>query len=127
MTEVGKFYAHSGEDGWYYYVYGSRDQKPPGGHLKNELASLVCIESTNGDVAVIRSGPAQSDSYATAFTKGELAKTLEYYKTHDRARIFIEREKSRAFRSWGLPGGPGEPSFSSVHSFPDGMIGKLKY
>ena len=102
--EVGKFYDHAGSDQWYYFVYGN------GGHGKgdawgsrprNELSDLVCYQAVYGDIAVVRSGPADR-VYPEEFTHSELCKAVEYYKNEDRARVFTEREKSRMMRRWGI-------------------------
>ncbi|KAL8637060.1 MAG: hypothetical protein Q9226_009166, partial [Calogaya cf. arnoldii] len=37
VMEAGKFYDHTGEDKWYYYVYGHSDGGP-----KNEAVSRAC-------------------------------------------------------------------------------------
>ena len=92
--EVGKFYDHEGTDSWYYYVYGEEGSSQP----KNEAASLVCYRKMKGDIAVIRSGPAGTDT-PEYFTQRELSAAVEFYKTHDRSKVFNEREKSRFSRS----------------------------
>ena len=122
MEEIGKFYIHTGDDHWYYYVYGSIEQNPPAGQLKNELASLICYGTVYSDVAVVRSGPL-GKAYSEVFTKGELAKTLEFYKTNDRGEVFLERERSRTYRNLGMPKDSGR-SFNVFHSFPGGAIGQ---
>ena len=95
--EVGKFYDHNGTDSWYYYVYGEEGSSQP----KNEAASLVCYKKMKGDIAVIRSGPAGTDT-PEYFTQRELSEAVEFYKTHDRSKVFHEREKSRMSRSMGM-------------------------
>ena len=95
--EVGKFYDHKGTDSWYYYVYGEEGSSRP----KNEAASLVCYKKMKGDIAVIRSGPAGTDT-PEYFTQKELSEAVEFYKTHDRSKIFTEREKSRISHSMGM-------------------------
>ncbi|KAI4119311.1 MAG: hypothetical protein LQ338_007295 [Usnochroma carphineum] len=99
-SEVGKFYDHQGSDTWYYFVYGqtrAQEEGKPG----NEIADLVCGGPQFGDVAVIRSGPAGTDTPET-FTKSALAKTLEFYKTHSSSAVFSEREKSRFGKNTGF-------------------------
>lgn len=96
-TEVGKFYDHKGTDSWYYYVYGDEGSSQP----KNEAASLVCYKKIKGDIAVIRSGPAGTDT-PEYFTQKELSEAVEFYKTHDRSKVFHEREKSRFSSSMGM-------------------------
>ena len=95
--EVGKFYDHKGTDSWYYYVYGEEGSSQP----KNEAASLVCYKKMKGDIAVIRSGPAGTDT-PEYFTQRELSEAVEFYKTHDRLKVFHEREKSRMSKSMGM-------------------------
>lgn len=100
--EVGKFYDHAGSDQWYYFVYGdggSPDAR--GSRLRNELSDLVCYQAVYGDIAVIRSGPADG-VYPEEFTHGELCRAVEYYKHEDRASVFAQREKSRMMRRWGI-------------------------
>ena len=103
--EVGKFYDHKGTDSWYYYIYGEEGSSQP----MNEAASLVCYKKMKGDIAVIRSGPAGTDT-PEYFTQRELSEAVEFYKTHDRSKVFHEREKSRMSRSMGINLG-GVPHF----------------
>ena len=103
--EVGKFYDHKGTDSWYYYIYGEEGSSQP----MNEAASLVCYKKIKGDIAVIRSGPAGTDT-PEYFTQRELSGAVEFYKTHDRSKVFHEREKSRMSRSMGMNLG-GVPHF----------------
>lgn len=93
--EVGKFYDHKGSDTWYYYAYGPRHSSTANTSAKNEAASLCCGWIVYGDIAVIRSGPANSNNYPEEFTKAELVKTLEFYRTEDTHDVFQQREKSR--------------------------------
>src|SRR5271154_7013456 len=74
IDEVGKFYDHKGSDTWYYYVYGPSHSSRANTSAKNEAANLCCWRTVYGDVAVIRSGPADSNKYAEKFTKVELIK-----------------------------------------------------
>ena len=106
--EVGKFYDHTGEDGWYYYVYGDErafdNKKSSSGLPLNEAAGLVCHKRpVYGDVAIVRSGPVGSE-YAEEFTRTELATALEFYKTNERDQVFMLRERSRMARVTGWPG-----------------------
>lgn len=94
-NEMGKFYDHAGTTSWYYYVYGSSEHI--GTPTKNEAASLVCFQPVNGDVAVVRSGPADAD-YEENIVKEDLVNAVEFHKTHDRGKVFLGREESR-FRS----------------------------
>ena len=59
VSEVGRFYDHTGDDRWYYFVYGQEDawQGKEPTLPKNELASKACGRDLWGDVVVIRSGP----------------------------------------------------------------------
>ena len=103
-NEAGKFYSHQGEDTWYYYVYSppvSSKSRPP----KNEVASRCLGKTVYGDVAVVRSGPADSDQYPERFSKTDLFHTSEFYKTRDPSQIFAEREKSGFGRAVGFPEG----------------------
>ena len=90
--EAGKFYDSLGSNQWYYYVYGNSTRDKP----VNEVASRVCHSGqVRGDVVVIRSGPAGLDT-PEEFTKAELCRDLEFYKTRNAQGVFAEREKSRA-------------------------------
>jgi hypothetical protein len=93
--EVGKFYDHKGSDTWYYYAYGPRHSSTANTSTKNEAASLCCGRTVYGDIAIIRSGPADSNDYPEEFTKAELVKALEFYRTEDTRDVFSQREKSR--------------------------------
>ena len=93
IDEVGKFYDHRDTDTWYYYVYGPRQSSGADTYAKNEAASLCCGRTVYGDVAVVRSGPVDSNNYPEKFTKGELIKTLEFYQTEDTHYVFSKREK----------------------------------
>jgi hypothetical protein len=100
VEEIGKFYDHHGADTWYYYVYGpgiSRRNLS----AKNEIVSLCTGKTIFGDVAVVRSGPVDSSDYPTSFSKAELARTAEFYRTADPSVVFAEREKIRAMRKLG--------------------------
>ncbi|KAL9132665.1 MAG: hypothetical protein Q9175_006159 [Cornicularia normoerica] len=106
--EVGKFYDHLGTDKWYYYAYGdARAFNAKSGLPVNEAAGLVCHKKTvYGDIGIVRSGPMGS-SFAEEFSKMELTKAVEFYRTNDKDKVFAQREKSRAMRAFGgmMPGG----------------------
>jgi hypothetical protein len=102
IDEVGKFYDQKGSDTWYYYVYGPSHSSRANTSAKNEAASLCCGRTVYGDVAVIRSGPADSNNYPEKFTKVELIKTLEFYRMEDTRDVFQQREKSRVSRKLGI-------------------------
>ena len=102
IDEVGKFYDQKGSDTWYYYVYGPDQASSANTSTKNEVASLCCGRTVYGDVVVIRSGPADSIDIPEKFTKAELVKTLEFYRTEDTCEVFVQREKSRASRKFGI-------------------------
>jgi hypothetical protein len=102
VDEVGKFYDRKGSDTWYYYVYGPRQSSDTNTSARNEAASLCCGWIVYGDVAVIRSGPADSNNYPEKFTKAELIKDLEYYRTEDTHDVFQQREKSRMSKRLGI-------------------------
>jgi hypothetical protein len=100
VTEVGKFYGHDGADTWYYFAYGPRISLASSSP-KNEVASLCTGQIIVGDVAVIRSGPVDSNDYPTSFSKTELVRTAEFYRIADPRMVFAERERARAMRKWG--------------------------
>lgn len=104
--EVGKFYDHLGTDKWYYYVYGdARAFHPKSGLPVNEAAGLICPKGkVYGDIGIVRSGPLEA-SFPEEFSKMELAKAVEFYKTNDKDKVFSQREMSRSMRSFGVPGG----------------------
>lgn len=99
-AEAGKFYGHSGADTWYYYAYGPGTSQATSSP-KNEVASLCTGRRIVGDVAVVRSGPLESTDYATSFSKANLVKTAEFYRTANPNVVFAEREKTRAMRKFG--------------------------
>jgi hypothetical protein len=101
--EVGKFYDHSGADQWYYYVYGAADAYTHKRFPLNEVGGLICYEPVHGDIAVVRSGPADA-KYPAEIKLKDLKAAIEFHKTHDRRRIFAEREKSRFSKKFGLQG-----------------------
>jgi len=110
--EAGKFYSHQGDDTWYYYVYSP--PTPAGSSPQKNAVASQCIGKTiYGDVAVVRSGPGDSDNYPVCFSKTDLIKTNEFYKTRAPRQIFAEREASRLARKSGLPKGffDGVPHF----------------
>ncbi|KAI4168609.1 MAG: hypothetical protein LQ343_006273 [Gyalolechia ehrenbergii] len=72
--EMGKFYDHLGTDSWYYFVYGQTKAKNEG-KPRNTVAARLCSTTPYGDVAIIRSGPANTYTPET-FTKATLVKTL---------------------------------------------------
>jgi MYND finger len=105
VTQVGKFYSHDGADTWYYFAYGPHIS-PASSSPKNEVASLCIGQRIVGDVAVIRSGPVDSNDYSTSFSKMELVRTAEYYRTANPRVVFVEREEARAMRKWGFSSRP---------------------
>jgi MYND finger protein len=112
-NEAGKFFPHQGDDTWHYYVYSPptpAGSSPP----KNAVASRCTGRTIYGDVAVLRSGFTDFDTnYPVCFSKTDLIRTNEFYKTRDPRQIFSEREKSRFTRTSGLPEGflDGVPHF----------------
>lgn len=100
VEEAGKFYGHEGADTWYYYAYGPRISLASSSP-KNEVASLCTGRGIVGDVAVVRSSPLESTDYATSFSKTNLVKTAEFYRTANPNVVFAEREKTRAMRKVG--------------------------
>ncbi|KAL9002351.1 MAG: hypothetical protein Q9188_004705 [Gyalolechia gomerana] len=98
--EMGKFYDHLGTDSWYYFVYGQTKGKDQG-KPQNTVAARLCPTTPYGDVAIIRSGPANTYTPET-FTKATLVKTLAYYKTQSSSQVFSEREKSRLGKITGF-------------------------
>ncbi|RDW76629.1 zinc finger MYND domain-containing protein [Aspergillus mulundensis] len=96
--EAGKFYSHQdGVDTWYYYAYGGTGPGP-----ENKLASRLIGRKQKGDVAIVRSGPADSNDYPHKFGKADLVATAKFYRTNSPAQVFQEREQSRVFRKMGL-------------------------
>lgn len=71
----------------------------------NQVTSRCIGEEMRGDVALVRSGPAEATDYPETFTKGELAKTANYYRKDHPQQIFAQREKSRFGRKSGFPPG----------------------
>jgi hypothetical protein len=116
VDDVGKFYDHKGSDSWYYYVYGqySPGESPQNiSAPKNELVSRAVGLTAYGDAVVIRSGPADSNDYSEAFSRTELAKTLDWYKAgKDTRNVYSERERNRIMRHYALSGA-GIPHFTS--------------
>jgi len=102
VDEIGKFYDHKGSDTWYYYVYGPNQLSSVDTLPMNKAASRCCGRTVYGDVAVVRSGPVDSNNYPEEFTKAELIKDIEFYRTEDTDDVFQRREKSRAGRRWGI-------------------------
>ncbi|RDL38907.1 uncharacterized protein BP5553_03247 [Venustampulla echinocandica] len=101
----GKLYDHIGSDTWYYFAYGPELSATESTAMpENEVASRCIGRTIHGDIAVIRSGPVGPTNYAETFTKAELAKTAEFYKTVMPDTVFVEREQSRAMRKFGFPG-----------------------
>jgi len=100
VDQAGKFYDHNGADTWYYFAYGPR-MSAGNSSPKNEVASLCMGQTIFGDVAVVRSGPVDSTNYAVSFSKAELVKTAEFYRTANPSEVFADREMARAMRKWG--------------------------
>jgi hypothetical protein len=104
VGEAGKFYSHQNVDTWYYYAYcpsTSRDSSL----VKNEIASRCIGKIVLGDIAVIRSGPVESNQYAESFSKTDLVKTVQFYRTAVPQEVFAKREHSRILRNLGIPQG----------------------
>ena len=101
VEEMGKFYDHHGADTWYYDLYGSGTSREDSSR-KNEIASLCVGKTIFGDVAIVRSGPADSSHYRVLFSKAELLRTAEFYRTADPRVVFAEREKTRVMRKYGF-------------------------
>ncbi|OQE93514.1 hypothetical protein PENNAL_c0005G09723 [Penicillium nalgiovense] len=108
--EAGKFYPQMDIDTWYYYAYESSAQNLP----VNELASHCLGRTVKGDVAVVRSSPGDINGYKVSFTKLDLTKTIDYYKTADSRQVFQQREQSRLSRKLGMPANSlkGVPHFN---------------
>jgi hypothetical protein len=94
---VGKFYSHNNIDTWYYEIFCNSGFIK--GSRKNAFSSLLCSEECYGDLAIIKAAP-DGLEYHPSMEKGELCKTIEFYKTHDRNEIFQKRERSLANRDW---------------------------
>jgi hypothetical protein len=100
-TEVGKFYDHKGSNQWYYYVYGATDAFTNNLLPRNEVASLITFKPVYGDIAVVKSGPANAN-YNVNIKLSDLAAAVEFHKTHNRAQVFEEREMSRSTGNMGV-------------------------
>ncbi|KAF9240341.1 hypothetical protein DTO006G1_8223 [Penicillium roqueforti] len=98
--EAGKLYPEKNIDTWYYYMYQSAGFNLP----KNKLASQCLGRTVKGDVAVVRSSPDDVDGYDESFSKMDLVRTIDYYKTANSRQVFQQREHSRLPRKMGMPG-----------------------
>ena len=104
VKEAGKFYPHQESvDDWYFYMYASTASGLP----VNDIATRCSHNHRviRGDVAVVRSGPADYVNYEALFSKTELVKTINYYRTADPEHVFAARESSRFFRRFRFLGG----------------------
>jgi len=101
-----KFYSHHDVDNGFYFVYTTSARSSP----HNEIASRCCGSTIQGDVAVIISGPEDSNDYDETFTKTELLKTLDFYRKASPDTVSNERERSRIERKTGISL-DGVPSF----------------
>jgi hypothetical protein len=108
--EAGKFYPQKDIDTWYYYMYQSSAQNLP----VNKLASHCLGRTVKGDVAVVRSSPEDVDDYEESFTRTDLKKIIDYYKTANSRQVFQQREQSRLSRKLGMPADflEGVPQFN---------------
>ncbi|KAJ6179992.1 hypothetical protein N7519_010453 [Penicillium mononematosum] len=97
--EARKFYTQKDIDTWYYYMYQSSAPNLP----MNQLASHCLGRTVKGDVAVVKSSPEDIDDYEESFTKMDLMKTIDYYKTANSRQVFRQREQSRLSRKLGMP------------------------
>ncbi|KAL4790839.1 hypothetical protein BDV19DRAFT_393691 [Aspergillus venezuelensis] len=74
--EAGKCYSHKqGVDYWYYYAYGSGQNRGQ----ENKLASRLIGRPQYGDLALVRSGPDDSNNYPEEFSKAELERGEEVW------------------------------------------------
>ena len=121
-TEVGKFYDHRGEDGWYYFAYGEVtcfSAKESSSKTHNEVAGLFChSKPVYGDIAVLRSGPVGSE-YEESFTRKALADSIAFCKTIDPKTVFHERERNRTMKMFGMGGQDVKGSFQTGFVHPE--------
>ncbi|XHG06337.1 hypothetical protein AWENTII_009542 [Aspergillus wentii] len=54
-----------------------------------------------GDVVVVRSSPTDLN-YSEIFSKPELVKALDFYKTANPVRVFSERERAGLWGRWAF-------------------------
>jgi hypothetical protein len=101
VGEAGKFYSHQDVDIWYYYAY-SASTSGNSALPKNEIGSLCIGKAVFGDIAVVKSGPVDS-KYADSFSKMDLVKTAQFYRTAVPNEVFAKRERSRFLRNEGIP------------------------
>lgn len=101
VDEAGKFYPHDGDDMWYYYVYYDPERNNESSP-ENEIARRCLGWWVHGDVAVVRSSPMDSWDYSETFSRTELLKTTEYYRTANARDVFEEREHGRIAHKMGF-------------------------
>ncbi|KAG2418723.1 hypothetical protein HFD88_001824 [Aspergillus terreus] len=75
----------------------------------NEIASRCIGRTIHGDVAVIRSGPEQSNDYSETFSREELLRTSEFYRRNDPHEQFKKQERARISAMFG-----GIPGFANI-------------
>ncbi|KAJ5115985.1 hypothetical protein N7456_000333 [Penicillium angulare] len=98
-NEGGKFYSHDKSvHRWYYYLYNFADKNK----TQNEIASRCTGRTIYGDVAVVRSSPVGFNDYAKRFSRGELLRTLDFYRHNNPCSEFAERERTRCSIDIGL-------------------------
>ncbi|GFF16381.1 hypothetical protein ATEIFO6365_0005057100 [Aspergillus terreus] len=108
--EVGKFYSHRDADkDWYYYVYGQTTAADDKNLPHNDIASRCIGRTIHGDVAVIRSGPEQSNDYSETFSREELLRTSDFYRRNDPHEQFKKQERARISAMVG-----GIPGFANI-------------
>ncbi|KAL1846723.1 Methionine aminopeptidase 1 [Paecilomyces lecythidis] len=117
-NDAGKFYPPEGDD-WYYYAYCCQWSRS-GNLPENELASRMVGRKVRGDVAIVRSGPEDSNDYPERFSRTELLKVAEFYQWAVPRDIFAERERSRMARKYGF--GPKMLGIPLAFNDHDGMF-----
>lgn len=109
--EAGKFYSHEpNADTWYYYAYGFAGNEEP----ENKLASRLIGRPNNGVIAIVRSGPDDSNDYPVEMSQADILKTAAFYLNNSPVKVFREREESRMMRKFGFGAGPRTKSPQAV-------------
>ena len=92
VSEGGKFYTYNEDiNQWYFFVYHSDNTDLP----QNEIVSRCTGKMVYGDAAIIRSSPVGFNDYQETFSRGELLKTLAFYRDNNPRFVFEQREMYR--------------------------------
>ncbi|KAJ5712372.1 hypothetical protein N7493_008840 [Penicillium malachiteum] len=104
-VEAGQFYSHDPNiKQWHYVVYHTnvRGKKVP----INQIATRCLGKTIRGDVAVIRSAPADGlYKIPEEFSRRELLAAAEHYKTHNASQINSNHARREMCGMMGLPPG----------------------